>query len=50
MEILVANQLQIPDYAILIGYFILMLGIGAYFYKYMRGMKDYFSRGNLTRV
>jgi len=30
----------------LIGYFILMLGIGIYFYRYMHGMKDYFSGGN----
>lgn len=35
-----------PDYAVLIGYFVLMLAIGAYFYRYMRGMKDYFSGGN----
>ncbi len=35
-----------PDYFILIGYFALMLGIGAYFYRYMKGMKDYFSGGN----
>ena len=35
-----------PDYFMLIGYFVLMLGIGVYFYRYMRGMKDYFSGGN----
>lgn len=35
-----------PDYAMLVGYFILMLGIGAYFYRYMRGMKDYFTGAN----
>lgn len=34
------------DYIVLIGYFVLMLGIGAYFYRYMKGMKDYFSGGN----
>jgi len=39
-------QVQLPDYIMLVGYFVLMLGIGAYFYGYMRGMKDYFSGGN----
>ena len=39
-------QLHPADYFILIGYFVLMLGIGAYFYGRMRRMKDYFSGGN----
>ena len=43
---LAAGRLQFPDYFILIGYFVLILGIGAYFYRYMRRMKDYFSGGN----
>jgi len=34
------------DYFILVGYFVLMLGIGGYFYRYMRRMKDFFSGGN----
>jgi len=34
------------DHFMLIGYFVLMLGIGLYFYRYMKGMKDYFSGGN----
>ncbi len=34
------------DYFILVGYFVLMIGIGAYFYRYMKGMKDYFSGNN----
>jgi len=46
MAILAAAKLAGPDYFILVGYFILMLGIGAYFYRYMKGMKDYFSGGN----
>ncbi len=41
-----ATNLAGPDYFVLIGYFVLMLGIGAYFYRYMKGMKDYFSGGN----
>jgi len=39
-------QLQRPDYFVLVGYFVLMLGIGAYFYRHMQGMKDYFTGGN----
>ena len=38
--------MQGPDYFILISYFVLMLAIGGYFYRYMRGLKDYFSGGN----
>ncbi len=40
------GSLQGPDYAMIAAYFLLMLGIGAYFYRYMRGIKDYFSGGN----
>lgn len=40
------GSLQGPDYAMIVGYFVLMLGIGMYFYRYMRGIKDYFSGGN----
>ena len=39
-------SLHVADQAMLIGYFVLMLAIGVYFYRYMRGMKDYFSGGN----
>ena len=46
MTILAAGKLAGPDYFILVGYFVLMLGIGAYFYRYMKGMKDYFSGNN----
>lgn len=41
-----ANKLHEADWIVLVGYFVVMLGIGAYFYRYMRGMKDYFSGGN----
>lgn len=34
------------DYFLLIGYFVLMLGIGAYFWRYMKGMSEYFSGRN----
>jgi len=42
----VSKAIQGPDYVMLIGYFVLMLGIGLYFYRYMRGMKVFFSGGN----
>jgi len=38
--------LTLPDHLMLVGYFILMLGIGMYFYRHMRGMKDYFTGHN----
>ena len=44
--LLAQDAIQRPDYALLIGYFALMLVIGLYFYRHMRGMKDYFSGGN----
>ncbi|GMV92389.1 MAG: hypothetical protein AMXMBFR82_21670 [Candidatus Hydrogenedentota bacterium] len=34
------------DIFMIAGYFVLMLGIGAYFYNRMKRMKDYFSGGN----
>ena len=46
MTLLGQAHVQLPDYIMLVGYFVLMLAIGAYFYRYMRGMKDYFSGGN----
>lgn len=42
----VSKAIQGPDYVMLVGYFVLMLGIGLYFYRYMRGMKVYFTGGN----
>lgn len=35
-----------PDWIMVAGYFVIMLGIGAWFYSRMRGVKDYFSGGN----
>lgn len=43
---LAASELHAVDYAVLVGYFAIMLGVGAYFWRYMKGMKDYFSGGN----
>ena len=40
------SRLEFADKMVLVGYFVLMLGIGVYFYRYMRGIKDYFSGGN----
>ena len=42
----ISKAIQGPDYVMLVGYFVLMLGIGLYFYRYMRGMKVYFTGGN----
>ena len=42
----VSKAIQGPDYVLLIGYFVLMLGIGLFFYRHMRGMKVYFTGGN----
>ena len=41
-----AGTLQMPDYFMIIGYFVLMLVIGLYFYRAMRDVKEYFSGGN----
>ncbi|MFA6242947.1 MAG: sodium:solute symporter family protein [Candidatus Hydrogenedentales bacterium] len=46
MEKTVYRTLEFPDYAMLVGYFVLMLLIGVYFYRHMREMKDYFCGGN----
>lgn len=40
------RTLQLPDYFMIAGYFVLMLGIGMYFYRSMRDIKDYFNGGN----
>lgn len=39
-------QLIWADYVVLSGYFVIMLGIGAYFWRFMKGMRDYFSGRN----
>ena len=39
------STLQMADMIVIVGYFALMLGIGAYFYRRMRDMSDYFSGG-----
>lgn len=43
---LAETTLRFPDYVILVGYFMIMLGIGAYFWRYMKNMRDYFSGRN----
>lgn len=40
------GHLALADAIVIGGYFILMIGIGVYFYGRMRRMKDYFSGGN----
>ncbi|MCB9867839.1 MAG: sodium/solute symporter [Phycisphaerales bacterium] len=38
-----SGKLNFADHIVVVGYFVVMLGIGAYFYRYMRRMKDYFT-------
>jgi Na+/proline symporter len=40
------SDLSGADYLVLVGYFALMLGIGAYFYQYVRRVQDYFTGAN----
>lgn len=40
------SKLHIADHIVLVGYFVLMIAIGLYFYRFMKGIKDYFSGGN----
>lgn len=44
--LLAAGRLEPSDYIVVVGYFVLMLAIGMYFYPQMRAMKDYFTGGN----
>jgi len=46
MPVAAAAQLHTVDYIVILAYFLIMLVIGVYFYRLMRGMKDYFSGGN----
>ncbi|MDM8005286.1 MAG: hypothetical protein QUV05_03915 [Phycisphaerae bacterium] len=43
---LAETTLRLPDYVILVGYFVIMLSIGAYFWRHMKNMRDYFSARN----
>ena len=45
-DVSISKSIQGPDYVLLVGYFVLMLGIGLYFYRYMKGMKVFFTGGN----
>jgi SSS family transporter len=40
------GHLQLPDHIMIAGYFVLMLAIGVYFYRHMRGMKAFFTGNN----
>ena len=40
------GRLEVADYVVVVGYFVLTLAVGAYFYRYMKGMKDFFAGGN----
>jgi SSS family solute:Na+ symporter len=40
------HDLQIADHIVIIGYFVLLIGIGLYFWKRMRDVRDFFTGGN----
>jgi len=40
------GRLEVADYVVVVGYFVLTLAVGAYFYRHMKGMKDFFAGGN----
>ena len=46
MNLLATMPLHSADYVILVGYFVIMLAIGAYFWRRMRGLRDYFTARN----
>jgi len=39
--------IQLPDYLVIIGYFLLIILFGIYFKRYIRKAKDYFAAGNV---
>ncbi|MFC1606970.1 hypothetical protein ACFL47_03275 [Candidatus Latescibacterota bacterium] len=39
------KQLQVIDYAVIAGYFIIIIGAGSYFSRYIRQARDYFTAG-----
>ncbi|MBW3630351.1 MAG: Gfo/Idh/MocA family oxidoreductase [Gemmatimonadetes bacterium] len=39
-------QFQIADYIVVVGYFLLLVAIGVYFRRFMRGASDYFTGDN----
>jgi len=40
------GRLEVADYVVVVGYFVLILAVGAYFYRHMKGIKDFFAGGN----
>lgn len=40
------TRLELADYVVVLGYFAVVFGVGVYFYRRMKGMKDFFSGGN----
>ncbi len=40
------KSLQIADHIIIVGYFLMLTGIGLYFWKRMKHVRDFFTGGN----
>jgi SSS family transporter len=41
------QTIQLPDYLILLSYFLIVVAVGFYFARYIRQSKDYFAAGNI---
>jgi len=41
-----AQSIQLPDYLVILSYFLIIVTVGLYFARYIRQSKDYFAAGN----
>ncbi len=41
------QSIQLPDYLVILSYFIVVVSVGFYFARYIRQSKDYFAAGNI---
>lgn len=41
------QSIQLPDYLVILSYFIVIVSVGFYFARYIRQSKDYFAAGNI---
>ena len=41
------QTIQLPDYLVLLSYFLIVVAVGFYFARYIRQSKDYFAAGNI---
>jgi len=45
--VLQSQSIQLPDYLVILSYFLVIVIVGLYFARYIRQSKDYFAAGNL---